>query len=110
NLQAEVVRRDVLECVRLIEDDDLVVGQKGGPGAAQGEVTEEQRMIHDEDLRPAHRPAGLEVEASAVISAFAAQAVAVIAFDEVPDLRRGLEIEVAAAPVVRLARPAAELR
>ena len=54
-------------------------------------------------------PAGLEVEAVVVVAAVAAQAVAAVALDEVPDGRQRLEAEVAAAAVLRLPRPAADL-
>ena len=54
----EVVGGDVFERVGLVEDDDLVVRQKPGPGAAQGEVAEEQGVVDDEEVRPVNAAGG----------------------------------------------------
>ena len=58
DLQAEVVGGHVFEGVGLVEDDDLVIGQQAGPGAAQGEVAEEQGVVDDEELGAEHAAGG----------------------------------------------------
>ncbi len=52
DLQAEVIGGHVLQRVRLVEDDDLVVGQQVRSLAAQGEVAEEQGVVDDQQLAP----------------------------------------------------------
>ena len=51
-LQAQMIGGDVFQRVRLVEDDDLVIGQKTRPLAPQGQVAEEQGVIDDEEVRP----------------------------------------------------------
>src|SRR5262249_11376360 len=109
DVQAEVLGGNVLQRVRLVEDDDAVVGQQAAAGAAQGQVAEEEGVVDDEELGPGHGPAGAEVEAAGVVGAGAGQAVAAVALDQVPHGRQRLERQVAAAAVLRLPRPAADL-
>src|SRR5262249_37809714 len=108
NLEAEMVGGDVFKSVGLVEDDDLVIGEQGTAGAAQGEVAEEQGVVDDQQVGPMHLPASFEIEAFRVVGTLPAEAVATIRLDEVPDARRRLKIEVALAAVLRLPRPLAE--
>ena len=107
--EAEVFGRDRFERVGLVEDDDVVLGQEAGPGAAEGEVGEEQGVVDDEDVGRPHPLSGREVEAVAEPGALLAQAVAVLAGHRVPDRPERLEVEVRPATVLRLAGPVPDL-
>ena len=91
--QSQVVAGDVLQRMGLVEDHHFVVGQDARPLPPQGQVAEEQRVVDDQDLRVLGPPPGLVVEAVAVAGALPAQAVAMIAFDFVPDMRPAGERE-----------------
>ena len=73
---AEVLGRDILDRVRLVEDHVVVVREDPPTAHAQREVTEVERVVADENLRVLHASArGLE-EALLVGRALATHAVA----------------------------------
>ena len=109
HLQAKVVGGHVFQRVRLVEDDDLVIGKHATAAAAQGQVAEEQGVVDDQHVGPVNLPAGLVVEALVVVRALAAQAVAAVALHQVPDGGERLEAEVAAAAFGRTPGPAADV-
>src|SRR5262245_54358356 len=108
-LQSHMLGGYVFKGVRLVENDGPVIGQQTEAAAAQGEVGEEQGMVDDEDVRPEHGTTGLEVEASGVVLAVAAEAVAAVALDEVPHIGARLKGQVALAAILGLPRPFADL-
>ncbi len=107
--QAQVVTRNGLQRVGLIEDRDVVLGQEAGARASQGQVAHEQGVVDDQDVGRPHSLASLEVEAVAELGAFLAQAVAVLGGHGVPDGRGGPEVEVGPAPVLGPVRPELDL-
>ena len=83
-----MIAGDRFDRVGFVEDHDVVVGQDAHAGPPQREVAEEQRVVHDQDLRVLHPAAVLVVEAFAVRRAAAAHAVGAVAGDFVPHRRR----------------------
>ena len=109
DVDAQVVAGDGFDRVRFVEDHDVVVGQDAHAGPPQRDVAEQQRVIHDEDLRVLHAAAVLVVEALVVRRAAAAHAVAAVAGDFVPHLAERLERQIAERAVGGRLAPLANL-
>ena len=76
--ESEVVRRNLFQFMRLVEDDRGSLGKDAGVGRAggllfDGEVGEEQVVVDDDDVRLESLAAHLGDEAAVVIRAGAAQ-------------------------------------
>src|SRR6516162_893476 len=99
----------VFEGMRLIEDDDLVIGQQTCTLAPQGQIAEKERVIDDEQLGAEYPFARLEIETLGVIGAATAKTVAAVALDEIPHGRLRLKGQIAPAAVARGPRPTANL-
>src|SRR5665213_1038611 len=97
DFQTEMVSGHVFERVGFVEDHDFIIGQHTAALAAQGEVAEKQGVVDDQQLGAEHLFARLEVEALGVVGASAAETIAAVALHGVPDYRKGLEAEIAAA-------------
>ena len=85
--EAEVLGRDLLDAVRLVEDDVVVGRQEADAVDAEGEVGEEEGVVADEQIAVLHPPPRRLVEAPLVGRAFPAHAVVGVAPGVVPHLR-----------------------
>ena len=106
--QAEVVGGDILDVVRLVEDDDAILRQDADVAPAERanhQVGEKEGVIDYEDVRLVELLARLEVEAVGVVGTALAQAVARIALDQLPDRPERTKLQVAAAAVGGALRP-----
>ena len=98
-----------LERMRLVEDRHVVLGKHPKARSPQGQVGDEEGMVDDQEVGRPDPPPGLEVEALLVPRAVAAQAVAVLALDRVPDARQRPEIQVGPGAVGRPVGPELDL-
>ena len=105
---AQVIGGDVFERVGLVEDHGLVVRKQTRVLPTQRQVTEEQRMVDDDQVGPVCGLAGGEVEAVVVIRALPAEAIAAVRFHQIPDGRHWLQRQVGPAAVFRDAGPPAD--
>ncbi len=87
NVQAEVAGGHILDGVCLIENDHVIFGQIIDAGDSQGQIREEQGVIHHQDVSAVHPPLGGLPEAVVVKFAFFPKAVAVLGADALPDRR-----------------------
>ncbi len=110
DLRAEEERRDVLDLMRLVEDDRVVVGQDlPAVGSAHRQVGEEEVVVHDHDLRGLRAPPHLGHEALFVMRAARADASVRARLHEAPDRRALLESgEVGAVAALGRGAPALE--
>ena len=101
----EVLRRDLLHPVGLVQDHMLVCREKPDASAAQSEVGEEERVVADEQVAGGHPAPGVLVEALVVGRAALAHAVVRVGPGEVPHLRPGKLGQRRQAPIARRVRP-----
>src|SRR5262249_18715474 len=101
---------DVFERMGLVENRDLIFGQEAGALGTEREIAEEQRVVDDKQMRSMNPFAGLEVETLIMISALTAETVVAVGFDQVPDHRGWLKIEIALAAVAGLSGPVVDPR
>ena len=99
----------ILECVRLVQNRNLVIGQDTRSRPAHRHIAEEQRMVDDQQIRGVDFLPGLEVKTILILRAIFSKAVIAVAFHQVPDRRGGLEIEVAPAAIIGVRGPVTEL-
>ena len=85
NAQTQMIAGNRFNGVGLIQHGYVVVGQNASAGAAQGQIAEEQRMINNENLRPAGAASRLVVKAGIVRWTASAHAIAAVAGDFVPN-------------------------
>ena len=53
--ESEILRH-IFERVGFVEDDRLIIREQPATGTPQRQIGEEERVIHDEDVREAHQP------------------------------------------------------
>ena len=62
--------------------------------AAQRQIAEKERVVHDQKLGVLCSPPGEVIKATRIVGTLSAEAVAVVAFDFVPDARQWPIIEI----------------
>ena len=108
-LQAEVLARDILDLVRLVQDHMLVVRQEAAAACAQRQVAEEQRVVAHQQVGVLHAPSRRLIEALLVGGTPTTHAVVRVALGLVPDRPRRLDRKRGQGTVARLHGPVLEL-
>ena len=107
--EPQVIAGHRFDSVGFVEHSDVVIGQDAPSLATHGEVGEEQRVIHDQDVGVPDSAASLEIVALLERRTFFAQAVVAVADDFVPDGAERLERQVLQAAFGRLRCPLGKL-
>ena len=106
--RSEVLAGDFFECLGLVQDHQVVVGDDRRTLPAQSQIREEQGVVHDDELGILGPAPGLLVEAVAKIAATMAHAIAVLAAHLVPHFVLRLAVEITERTVGRRAGPLAD--
>src|SRR3954468_1648166 len=104
-----MIARDRFNRVRFIKNHDVVIRQNAHARTAKRDVAEQERVVHDKNLRVLHSPPIFVVKALAVRRTAPAHAVAAVAGDLVPDLTEWLKRQIAQRSVDRLLAPLSDL-
>ena len=89
NAGAELIGGDLRQRVSLVDHRQLVVRQKAGVVLPQNEIGNEQGVIDDQQVGLLRAAAGALIETGFVGRAAPAEAIAVLAADFLPNIRRG---------------------
>ncbi len=112
DFHADVLRRDILESVRLVEDDEVVWKQDAAGVLLRvrhaADEGEEERVVEHDDLRAKHALAKGLIEAAPVVAAGLRRAEVLFAADLLPDRCVRLLDEVAQRAVARGEAPLAD--